>query len=422
MQTLVNCPQIADSCAKFEKPVRGQNPNFVRPGQLTRNSCARMLARKARVATPKRRRAGSGRTARFNPQVDVAPELRRIDRIKINLTVLQAKERTIISKMNAAREETAAKLWVAPGQALRAGKKQPPVVKPRRSTRIRREDERVGVGAIGKRASQLHQELERRLARLSADAADVAEEIDRVGEHLELAVNAPLTLGDPTLSLPDEVLLVILHCLPWEMLWKGTCATVCRRWHLLLKASPTVLRRKREGRWEAYAKEWIKPRTIGSHDAQVISLAVAPDGSLYSGSRDATVRVWGGPDLTHIRTLRGHTEGVCQLAVGPDGTVYSGSRDGTLWTWSGLDGSAIRTLQMVGIVYAIAIGAGNTVLLRQARVDVPLRVSTRVCAWSGGAAPARTLYVFTTSVDQVAISQDGRLFVRCYGDKKVYSL
>jgi hypothetical protein len=306
-----------------------------------------MLARKARVATPKRRRAGSGRTARFNPQVDVAPELRRIDRIKINLTVLQAKERTIISKMNAAREETAAKLWVAPGQALRAGKKQPPVVKPRRSTRIRREDERVGVGAIGKRASQLHQELERRLARLSADAADVAEEIDRVGEHLELAVNAPLTLGDPTLSLPDEVLLVILHCLPWEMLWKGTCATVCRRWHLLLKASPTVLRRKREGRWEAYANGWLAPTVHKAHTSSVRALAIGLGGRVYSGSTDGTVRVWsGGPDPAPIQTLVGHTEGVYALAVGKDGEVYSASADLTVRVWSGGgSGKHIRTLE-----------------------------------------------------------------------------
>jgi WD40 repeat protein len=45
------------------------------------------------------------------------------------------------------------------------------------------------------------------------------------------------------------------------------------------------------------------------------------------------VRVWSGEK--EIRRLEGHTDWVYALAVGPDGTVYSGSADTTIRVWSG---------------------------------------------------------------------------------------
>lgn len=250
------------------------------------------------------------------------------------------------------------------------------------------------VDALREAEDKMRPELER----LEAEMAEM-------GRELDVAIAAPASGGhDPTLELPDELLIGILLVVPFAALWEGRCAQVCRRWRALVESGP-LERRKQTGRWEAYAKEWIKPRTIGSHDAQVISLAVGPDGSLYSGSRDATVRVWGGPDLTHIRTLRGHTEGVCQLAVGPDGTVYSGSLDATICVWSGEDGARIRTL--IGhsdFICALAVGPNE-------KVYSGSDYSSLIRVWStrhGG--HLQSLEGHTDQVASLIVGQDGRVY------------
>jgi WD40 repeat protein len=157
-------------------------------------------------------------------------------------------------------------------------------------------------------------------------------------------------------------------------------------------------------------------RPLEGHDGGVNSLALSKDNKVYSGSRDATIRVWSAVDGSHLGTLEGHGGDVSVVVVAVDGTVYSGSDDGTLRMWSGHDGSPIRTLQIGGAVITIAIGAG-TVLIGERE--------GRVSAWNGGAAPARTLYTFTEPVNGMAIGQDGRLFVTCSSDvdvHKVYAL
>jgi WD40 repeat protein len=62
-------------------------------------------------------------------------------------------------------------------------------------------------------------------------------------------------------------------------------------------------------------------------------LALGPDGNLFSGSRDGTVRVWCGKDGTHLRTLQCDTGGVCSLAVGLDGSLFLGGYTGTVQVW-----------------------------------------------------------------------------------------
>ena len=64
-------------------------------------------------------------------------------------------------------------------------------------------------------------------------------------------------------------------------------------------------------------------------------ISFSPDGrSLSSGSRDATVRIWGLASGETRTVLRGHTEPVTAVAFSPGGgTVASGSWDRTVRLW-----------------------------------------------------------------------------------------
>jgi WD40 repeat protein len=181
-------------------------------------------------------------------------------------------------------------------------------------------------------------------AEMAAVESELEAEVAAVESELEAAVAAPASGGrDPTTWLPDELLIAVLLLVPFASLWTGRCARVCRRWRAVVESAP-VKRRKRKGRWEAYAKGWIEPRKLKGHTDYVCTLASGIDGTIFSGSRDHTVRVWNGADSTHIRTLEGPTSTVLSIAVGRDGTVYAAFDDDTIWVWSGEDGTHIRIL------------------------------------------------------------------------------
>jgi hypothetical protein len=180
----------------------------------------------------------------------------------------------------------------------------------------------------------------------------------KVESELEAAVAAPASGGrDPTSWLPDELLIVILLLVPFEALWTGRCAAVCRRWRAVVESTP-LQQRKRSGKWEAYTKGWIEPRKLIWHASQVWCIALGLGGTIYSGSYDSTVRVWSGEK--EIRTLKGPTDWVLCLAVGPDGNVYSGSADKSIRVWSGDDGAHICTLSgHEGAVFCLAVGPND---------------------------------------------------------------
>jgi hypothetical protein len=238
--------------------------------------------------------------------------------------------------------------------------------------------------------------------KMASEREGVEAEIAKVESELEAAVAAPASGGrDPTLGLPDELLIVILLLLPFETLWKGQYTGVCRRWRALGESGP-VQRRKRKGKWEAYAKGWVQPRRLEGHTDTVTCLAVGLGGTIYSGSRDRTVRVWRGGK--EILRLGGHDNWVYALAVGPDGTVYSGSYDTTIRVWSGEDGTHIRTLSgHMGCVYALAVGSNDK--LYSGSGDTSVRVwSTR------DGAHIQTLEGHTGPVLALLWGSDGRVY------------
>ena len=72
----------------------------------------------------------------------------------------------------------------------------------------------------------------------------------------------------------------------------------------------------------------------GQHDDTVWALAVSLNGRrLFSGSADTTIGVWCTRSGGRLQTLRGHTDEVLTLALAPNGGLYSGSSDYTIRVW-----------------------------------------------------------------------------------------
>jgi WD40 repeat protein len=242
------------------------------------------------------------------------------------------------------------------------------------------------------------------IERANAEREAVRAEMASTERELSVLVNAPVSgRRDPFEWLPDELIVMILLMLPFDVLWGKVCERVCQRWARLMESGP-VQRCKRDGRWAAYEAGVIKPRVLEGHDDTVVALAVGLDGKIYSASHDRTIRVWSGADGTHLRTLQGHTGRVWALAVGLDGKIYSGSSDTTIRVWSGEDGTHLQTLEgHEGEVFALAVGLGGKIY--SGSNDTTIRV------WSGhDDAHLQTLEGHEDIVCALAVGLDGKIY------------
>ncbi|RLM73846.1 hypothetical protein C2845_PM15G12040 [Panicum miliaceum] len=141
--------------------------------------------------------------------------------------------------------------------------------------------------------------------------------------------------------------------------------------------------------WDKTLKVWALPslrclQSLPAHDDAVNAVAVAPDGTVYTGSADKRVRVWAprpAPDKARrargrkhqpayhlVATLSRHTAAVNALAVGSGGqALYSGGNDRSVVVWEREDSAS----HMVAIgalrghrkaVLSIACAAGGLVV------------------------------------------------------------
>jgi WD40 repeat protein len=244
--------------------------------------------------------------------------------------------------------------------------------------------------------------------RVKAKRDAVRAEIKTTERNLDAAVNAPVSGGrDPTEWLPDELILMVLERVLFATLWSGACERVCQRWARLME-SASIVRRKREERWVAYAAGSIKSRTMEGRTSAVYALAVGLDGKVYSGSADNTIMVWSGERGAHLQTLQGHTAIVFALAVCLDGNIYSGSFDRTVRVWSGASGEHVRTLEgHTNWVMALAVGLAGRIYSGSADETI------RVWAADDGT-HLQTLVGHTGFVRALAVGKDGAVYSGSY--------
>jgi hypothetical protein len=245
--------------------------------------------------------------------------------------------------------------------------------------------------------------------------AAVRAKVTLAESELDAFVNTPVSGGrDPFEWLPDELVVMIMARLSPETLYSRTCECVSHRWARLVKSAP-VQQSKRAAKWAAYEVGAIEPRYLVWPTEDVISLAIGPNGRLYSASWGQNISVWGPDryyhiDLLHLdnaehgivgvfaltvgidgriysgqavdtsvrvwnssdaedvgafnaSTLEGHTGAVFSLTVGLDGKIYSGSSDKTIRVWSGgLEGTHLHTLEgHTGAIFALAVGKNSKI-------------------------------------------------------------
>ena len=81
-----------------------------------------------------------------------------------------------------------------------------------------------------------------------------------------------------------------------------------------------------------------------AHSAAVLSVAIAPDGLLVSGSADRSIGVW--RDDKKVRSISNHAERVTALAFAPDGKrLASASADGTVRVWQPAIGRLMKIIR-----------------------------------------------------------------------------
>ncbi|KAF2307083.1 hypothetical protein GH714_024744 [Hevea brasiliensis] len=95
--------------------------------------------------------------------------------------------------------------------------------------------------------------------------------------------------------------------------------------------------------WDRYLKIWRASdlrclESIKAHEDAINAVAVSADGTVYTGSADCKIRVWGKPlnEKRHvlIATLEKHKSAVNALALSDDGSLlFSGACDRSILVW-----------------------------------------------------------------------------------------
>ena len=106
--------------------------------------------------------------------------------------------------------------------------------------------------------------------------------------------------------------------------------------------------------WEVGSGKLL--RTLEGQRADVRSVAFDPKGGmLASGAEDGTVKLWETRSGWLLRTLKGHGGGITGVAFDPQrGLLASGSRDNTVKLWEARSGKLLRTLEGHDWVQSVA--------------------------------------------------------------------
>ena len=97
-------------------------------------------------------------------------------------------------------------------------------------------------------------------------------------------------------------------------------------------------------------------RSLGGHEAMVVSLLAHPHLPLLVSASGNSIRVWDLETRSCLRTLAGHTHFVYGLALDRTGrSLASGSGDRSVKLWDLDSGACFRTLEDDGMRYIFAV-------------------------------------------------------------------
>lgn len=138
--------------------------------------------------------------------------------------------------------------------------------------------------------------------------------------------------------------------------------------HSLVTTLPTLNDRLRRF---ALPKNYVTVRRhrrrLWIEHADAITGLAVNDGMVYSISWDKSLKVWRGSDLRCMESVRAHDDAVNAVAVAGDGTVYTGSADRRIRVWAKRPGEKrhglIATLEKhKSAVNALALSSDGSVL------------------------------------------------------------
>ncbi|KAG1327030.1 protein JINGUBANG [Cocos nucifera] len=140
--------------------------------------------------------------------------------------------------------------------------------------------------------------------------------------------------------------------------------------------------------WDRTLKVWrtsdfrCMESVTGAHHDAINAIAVSPDGYIYTGSADTTIKVWQrrAEDRKHslVTALKRHKSAVNALALSADGSVlYSGACDRSVVVWEGGGGRMAATGALRGHTRAILSLAATADLVCSGSADGTVRVWRR---------------------------------------------
>ncbi|KAG8094298.1 hypothetical protein GUJ93_ZPchr0012g21545 [Zizania palustris] len=143
--------------------------------------------------------------------------------------------------------------------------------------------------------------------------------------------------------------------------------------------------------WDRSLKAWRLPSlrcaesVAAAHDDAINAVVAAPDGNVYTGSADKTVKAWrrhpGQKNLSLVSTMERHRSAVNALALGVGGRVlYSGGCDRSVVVWeaaAGDSGRMVATGTLRGHAKAVLCLAAAGDMVYSGSADRTVRVWRR---------------------------------------------
>ncbi|KAL5225995.1 hypothetical protein ABZP36_012634 [Zizania latifolia] len=182
--------------------------------------------------------------------------------------------------------------------------------------------------------------------------------------------------------------------------------------------------------WDRSLKVWRLPSlrcaesVAAAHDDAINAVVAAPDGNVYTGSADKTVKAWrrhpGQKNLSLVSTMERHRSAVNALALGVGGRVlYSGGCDRSVVVWeatAGESGHMVATGTLRGHAKAVLCLAAAGDMVCSGSADRTVRVWRRGAATAAHGYPYSCLAVLVGhggAVKSLALLHGGAACDRC---------